>query len=80
MRAVVTDQILPKGMTGVELARQARERHPDLGFVFISGYADAFDSAVVALESQDRFLSKPFSQKSLAGALRSAMERPAMTG
>ena len=36
---VITDQTMP-GMTGLELAREARALHPDLPVVLYSGYGD----------------------------------------
>lgn len=76
--AVVTDQIMPQGMTGVELARQAAKDHPGLGFVLITGYADALKAAADDGEGKYQILNKPFSQASLADAVRSALGgRPA---
>jgi len=37
---LLTDILLPGGMTGVDLARQARRRWPDLPILFMSGFAD----------------------------------------
>ncbi len=72
--AVVTDQIMPKGMTGIELAKLARKKHPNLGFVFITGYADALDTTAASIEGNDQLLSKPFTQDTLAAAVRSVLE------
>ena len=73
--AVITDQIMPKGMTGIELAGKARENHPNLGFVFISGYADALDAAVAGIGGNDQSLGKPFSQDALVEAIRKVLKR-----
>lgn len=76
--AVVTDQIMPHGMTGLELARQAAKDYPGLGFVLITGYADALKAAADDGEGKYQMLSKPFGQASLAAAVRSALGgRPA---
>jgi signal transduction histidine kinase len=37
---VLTDIVMPEGMSGIELARQARLRFPELPIVLMSGYAD----------------------------------------
>jgi CheY-like chemotaxis protein len=37
---LLTDILLPGGMTGIDLARQARRRWPDLPILFMSGFAD----------------------------------------
>jgi CheY-like chemotaxis protein len=72
--AVVTDQIMPKGMTGTEMARQARKIRPDLDFVVITGYADALNSAAAGLKGNDQLLSKPFTTGTLAQALRNVLD------
>ena len=60
-RVVVTDINLGAGMDGLEFGRQVRQRFPGLPFVYISGrYAE-----VLGLESQYRFLPKPFSASRL---------------
>ena len=59
IRALVTDVILPGGMTGVDLARKARELLPDLKILIMSG--NAAEEAIEA-SGLDRyaFLPKPF--------------------
>ncbi|MCA2012135.1 response regulator [Cereibacter sphaeroides] len=56
---LLTDVGLPGGMTGRELAAQARADHPDLRIVFMTGYDDegasgaALDHATVLLKPFD---------------------------
>src|SRR5687768_9709622 len=63
---LIVDLMLPD-MRGVEVARQARQRHPGLPLIFISGYPDApaippeFDGAP--------FLQKPYERLELAAVL-----------
>ena len=65
---MLTDIVMPGGMTGVELARLAAERYPDLAIILTSGYAgDDVDLALVDVPWQ--FLRKPYSGEQLREAL-----------
>ena len=69
---LVTDVIMP-GSNGRELAEIARRIHPRIRCVFMSGY----DANVIAphgvLQSDVRFLQKPFSTDQLAAVVRQAL-------
>jgi DNA-binding NtrC family response regulator len=62
--ALVTDQNLAGEMTGTELAAYARERHPHLSIVVMSG------STVASLPKDAVFLQKPFLPCKLLEAIR----------
>lgn len=62
--ALVTDQNLAGEMTGTELAAYARERHPHLSIVVMSG------AAVASLPKDTVFLQKPFLPCKLLDAIR----------
>ncbi|MBE2319046.1 PAS domain-containing protein [Solirubrobacter sp. CPCC 204708] len=69
---LVTDVVMP-GMSGVELAVQARERRPGLPVVFVSGYTGdtplgGTDDPVTA------FLAKPFDGDELLREVRSTLD------
>ncbi|HEX5686219.1 MAG TPA: ATP-binding protein [Ideonella sp.] len=66
--AVLSDIVMPGGMDGVTLARQLRERYPQLPLVLISGF-----SHVRPAEGEFTVLSKPCSPDGLVGALRQAV-------
>ena len=65
---VFSDVVMP-GMTGIELAREIRRRHPDLPVVLTSGY-----SHVLAQQGTDGFdlLHKPYSIEELSRVLQMA--------
>lgn len=63
---LVTDHAMP-GMTGKDLALQARDRHPKLRALIISGYADSAD--LLALPGDIALLAKPFRRADLAQAI-----------
>ncbi|UJR85485.1 ATP-binding protein [Sandaracinus amylolyticus] len=69
---LVTDVRMP-GMDGPTLAREARRKHPGLGVLFLSGYADK----PIDVDSGDPLLAKPFTPAALADAVRDLLERDA---
>ena len=58
------------GMNGVEVARAARSRRPQLPIMFLTGYAEA---PAMAGESKDRILQKPFRTEELARRLTAVL-------
>ncbi|WBO22044.1 PAS domain-containing protein [Sphingomonas abietis] len=69
-----TDVILPGGMTGSDLAAQARGRRPDLRVLFTSGYAR---DAIVhhgRLDPGVELLPKPFAFEELAMRVRRMLD------
>lgn len=60
---LVSDHLMP-GMTGVDLVRAAREIHPELPVLIVSGYAEADDIAPDLPR-----LTKPFRRSELAAKL-----------
>lgn len=71
-----SDIVMP-GMSGWELARQARGHAPQLAVLFTSGYPRDHDVAPLDVRSAP-LLPKPFTRSDLAEAVRGALEaRPA---
>ncbi|MBT9588559.1 response regulator [bacterium] len=72
---LVTDLIMP-GMNGAELARRARQIHPDLKVLFVSGYPGD------ALEELDpnglEFLPKPYRGAELNTRIRKILDPPVL--
>ena len=70
-----TDIIMPGGMTGTELAREAKRRHPNLKILLTSGYtARAMANGFHDIEGLE-LLNKPFRKRDLAQKLRSVLDR-----
>jgi PAS domain S-box-containing protein len=65
---VITDQAMPK-MTGTELAKKIRTRHPGMPIILATGYAELPPSVKVGLPR----LPKPFRQEALAEAVANAV-------
>ena len=67
---MLTDVVMPGGVTGLQLARQCVERWPAMASVLASGYAgEDMDEAVAAAPWP--FIRKPYSRETLAEALTS---------
>jgi len=67
---VLMDVAMP-GMNGIETIRRARELHPRLAAIFMSGYAD---TTVFAPIVDDPLLQKPYRLDKLASAVTSALQ------
>ena len=65
---VVTDHAMP-GMTGAELARQIKQRWPELPVILATGYAELPNGEDPGLPR----LSKPYLQDELAGQIARVM-------
>ena len=70
---VLTDIVMPGGIDGVELARFARERRPNLKIVLTSGFPQARVERNSDMNIGLRLLSKPYRREELAAALRAAL-------
>jgi CheY-like chemotaxis protein len=68
---LLVDMAMP-GMNGVEVIRRARERHPGLRALLVTGYADitAFSPA-----EGDLILQKPYRLARLADSVAEALQR-----
>ena len=62
------------GMNGAELAREARNRRPNVPILFVTGYAD---TAALDQAGEDGILRKPYVERELAEKLRAALKQPA---
>ena len=63
---VLSDIMMPGGVSGLELAREIRGRHPDLPVILTTGYVEA---AARMKEGEFQLLLKPYSLEALAEAL-----------
>jgi CheY-like chemotaxis protein len=75
---LLTDMMMPEGMTGWELAAQIRRESPDLKVLFTSGYSPEIFGREVQLDERANFLPKPYHPRILARTVRSCLdnERP----
>ncbi len=66
--AVVTDVVMPRGMSGIDLARVVRQRWPELALIVTTGYS-ATDIPVDDLPVRHAVLMKPFAVDELVSTL-----------
>jgi len=72
-----TDQVMPGGISGLDLCRRLHAIKPSLRRMISTGYTtNVIDPAVLASEGID-FLPKPFTSESLAHAVRRCIDRSA---
>jgi CheY-like chemotaxis protein len=69
-----SDLILPNGMSGQELLRQAREQRPGLKALFTSGYSPSFIAARGETDETVPLLGKPYRKQKLAEAIRTVLD------
>jgi PAS domain S-box-containing protein len=70
-----TDVVLPGGMSGRELAEEARRRRPDLRVLLTSGYTPDTIANRGHLDEGVDLLDKPYKRADLARKIRQALER-----
>ncbi len=70
-----TDLLMPGGMSGFDLVKQAREFVPQLKVLLTTGYAAETDRMLA--DVRDPILKKPYKKQQLAEALREVLERAA---
>jgi two-component system, cell cycle sensor histidine kinase and response regulator CckA len=69
---LLTDVIMP-AKSGAELARQAKESHPNLRSMFMSGYTGDLVGRQGVLMEEASFLEKPFTRRSLLAKVYSVL-------
>ncbi|KAG1700535.1 Sensor kinase CckA [Nymphon striatum] len=72
---VVSDVVMPE-MDGPTLLVELRKEYPDLGFIFVSGYAEEAFAKNLPEEERGKFgfLPKPYSLKQLATTVKEKLE------
>ena len=71
---LLTDVVMPGGMGGPDLARNARERRPDLKVLYTSGYTE---NAIVhggVLDEGVEMIGKPYQTEELAQKVRQVLD------
>jgi FixJ family two-component response regulator len=71
---LVLDMSLP-GLNGLELQKRVVVERPDMPIIFITGYGDIPTTVQAMKAGAVEFLTKPFGDEELLGAIRSAIER-----
>lgn len=78
IQLLLTDMVMPNGLTGSMLARRLVEQDRDLRVVYTSGYSAEVVASSPILKDSINFLPKPFDQQRLLKTVRQALDaRPA---
>jgi len=64
------------GLSGLELQLRLREMRCSIPIIFVTGQADEVQCNQALKNGAVAFLSKPFSEEALLGAIRSALRSP----
>jgi PAS domain S-box-containing protein len=71
---LLSDVVLPGGMSGPDLADQVRHHAPEIKVLFMSGYAEVTGSYRKLLDSGSDLLDKPFHKRELAQKVRALLD------
>jgi signal transduction histidine kinase/ActR/RegA family two-component response regulator len=71
---LLTDIIMPNGLSGTRLAGQMLARRPDLRVLYISGYSQELMDGATRLPAGVNFLPKPFDVSKLLTAVRRCLD------
>ena len=71
---MITDVIMPGGMNGIELARQAQQDHPGLKVLYTSGYPNPAFAGLGLTDEHFDILAKPYNRETLAREVRRVLD------
>lgn len=71
---LLTDMMMPEGLTGWELAAQIRAESPEMKVLFTSGYSPEIFGTDVQLDARSNFLPKPYHPRLLARTVRNCLD------
>jgi signal transduction histidine kinase/CheY-like chemotaxis protein len=74
IQLLFTDVVMPGGMFGTELAKEAARLRPDLKILLTSGYTEHPVDAIDGGGREVRILNKPYRRHDLAATLRSVLK------
>jgi len=74
IRLVLTDMVMPDGMTGRDLAKGLLEQDPRLQVIYMSGYSAEVVGKDFPLTEGVNFLTKPFQARMLAQTIRERLD------
>lgn len=77
---VVTDMVMPGGMSGLELAAKLKAIQPQLKLIFTSGYNMEKSDTDFFRRYGALFLQKPYTRPDLANVVRECLDNPAREG
>jgi signal transduction histidine kinase/CheY-like chemotaxis protein len=79
IKLLLTDMVMPGGMSGRQLAERLQEDTPDLRVIYTSGYSPGMAGKDIALLEGFNFLAKPYPPSRLAQVVRESLDGKAPT-
>ncbi len=70
IQLLLTDMVMPGGMTGKDLGEQLLKENPGLKVIYVSGYSAEVAAKDFPLQEGVNFLSKPYQAQKLAQTIR----------
>ena len=70
---ILSDIVLPGGVSGLDFAEEVRASNPDVNVIFMSGYSQDLAKFNGNPGHENEFLCKPFTREKLADALSAAL-------
>ena len=77
IRLLLTDLVMPDGMTGIDLAQRLLQDNSELKVIYMSGYSAEVAGREFPMQEGVNFLSKPFESPKLAQTIRDNLDRHA---
>jgi CheY-like chemotaxis protein len=74
IKLLLTDLVMPGGMTGMDLGGRLLKENPKLKVIYISGYSAEIAGKDFPLEEGVDFLTKPFASRKLAQTVRNSLD------
>jgi two-component system cell cycle sensor histidine kinase/response regulator CckA len=74
IRLLLTDLVMPDGMTGKDLAQRILQENPGMKVIYMSGYSAEVVGKDFPLKEGDNFLTKPFQTHKLAQIIREKLD------
>jgi len=74
IRLLLTDLVMPDGMTGKDLAQRILQENPMMKVIYMSGYSAEVVGRDFPLKEGDNFLTKPFQASKLAQIIRERLD------
>jgi CheY-like chemotaxis protein len=71
---LLTDLVMPAGLSGQELAARLQKDNPQLPIIFTSGYSANVAGRQLSLQTGENFLQKPFPPEQLLETVRMSLD------